>query len=486
MISDRSTMSHRVERLLTWIPVRLRSGWTVVGVIALIVLAVWLPDIDLALGDSDDGRILARFGLQARNFWEDPSASGYGASMAPYGAATNYAHHPPLMNFVQVSSVGLFGEGVVSLRLFGFLIGAATVVFMAALLRIRDVAWGPTLLAVGAMSVTGFFFVYMRQGGGFSLIVAATAMVSYLRERQEPPTWMLAASGALAMFTAMQSWVSMAVMAMLILWLFARHRLAPVTWWVAFGGLAGVLITVLWILNATDLSELTSQLETRTDSAEFTFGEFVGRQWDFAGRLTPGWFRILALPALVAGFADRRTRLPMTIMLGVAASWTFGLQQGAWIHLLWNLGWVAPITIGLAALLDYMRRLVPRHIGILAAAIGAIVLAVTLQGVATGTIHDRFLEEPAQAGAIFSDREPLPNTRAVWVAPGISAARWVSYYWDVPVRTLQERNLVDLGAEDFVLVNVSRGAALVPASVIESAVDRRGPYVLIPATALMP
>ena len=113
--------------------------------IALLVLASWVPDADLPLGDSDDGRILGRFGLQARNFWEEgPSASGFGSSMAPYGAAINYAHHPPLMNFVQIASVGVFGERVVSLRILGFALGAATVAAMAALLRTPGMAWGPT------------------------------------------------------------------------------------------------------------------------------------------------------------------------------------------------------------------------------------------------------------------------------------------------------------------------------------------------------
>ena len=62
------TMTDRMDRLRLLTPPRLRSGWTIVAVIALLVLASWIPDADLPLGDSDDGRILGRFGLQARNF----------------------------------------------------------------------------------------------------------------------------------------------------------------------------------------------------------------------------------------------------------------------------------------------------------------------------------------------------------------------------------------------------------------------------------
>lgn len=49
------------------------------------MLVAWLPDLNLALGDSDDGRLLARFGMAARNFWEiGPVESGFGARVDPY------------------------------------------------------------------------------------------------------------------------------------------------------------------------------------------------------------------------------------------------------------------------------------------------------------------------------------------------------------------------------------------------------------------
>ncbi len=456
--------------------------------IALIVLATWIPDADLPLGDSDDGRILGRFGLQARNFWEDgPAASGYGSSMAPYGAAINYAHHPPLMNFVQIASVGVFGQNVVSLRVLTFLLGAATVPAMAALLRSRGLAWGPTVLAVAAMAATGFFFVYMRQGGGFSLIVAATAMVAYLRDREgEVPWWGAAGAAALAAATAMQSWIAMAAMGLLILWLFAGKRLAPITWWVALGGLAGVAISAGWILNATDLSELTGQVETRTDTAAFGLGEFLSRQWEFAGRLTPGWFRWLAIPALIAGLVDKRTRVPTAITLGVAAAWTFGLQEGAWVHVLWNLPWVAPVTIGLAVIFDTVRQRLPSSARPLAAAVAGLVVLVSWWGLLSGPTRDTFLADPARAGEIFAERQPEAGTTWVWITPGVSTARWISYYWDLPVRTLQEQNLTDLGPSDFVLVNIDRIPDYVPDVAFEQAVEINGRYALLPAAVVQP
>lgn len=473
-----------MDRLLDRIPARVRSGWTVVGLIALVVLAVWIPDIDLALGDSDDGRILARFGLQARNFYESPSNSGFGASMAPYGGGANYAHHPPLLNFAHIISVGVVGESVIALRLWGFLVGAATVGFMAALLRVRGLAWGSTLLAVGAMASTGFFFVYMRQGGGFSLIVAFAAAVAYLRERSDPPRWMLASAGALAMATAMQSWLAMAAAGLLIVWLFAEHRFAPVTWWVAGGGLLGVVITAGWILNATDLAELGGQVETRTDTANFTFSEFTTRQWRFAQRLTPIWLQILMLPALVVGLIDRRTRVPLVITLGVAAAWTFGLQEGAWVHVLWNLPWLAPITIGLAAVFDKARDRIPTGVGAAVGLLAAVVLLGTLWGVSTGRTHTVFLDRPAQAGELLDANEPADGARWAWVAPGVNTPRWVSYYWDLPVRTLTEALLDDLQPDDLVLVNKARVPEHIPAAAVAAAVDETQRYALVSGAAI--
>ena len=129
------------------------------ALLCVVVLAVWLPDFDLPLGNSDDGRLVARPGLQARNFWElGPLESGFGARTDPYVrtgfdveprsappiAAVSYAHHPPLPTLVAAASVGMLGDNLAALRIVAFCIGAATVAFMAALLRGCGLCWGPT------------------------------------------------------------------------------------------------------------------------------------------------------------------------------------------------------------------------------------------------------------------------------------------------------------------------------------------------------
>lgn len=491
------------------IPPRLRSGWTAAVAIAAAVLLLWLPDLNLPLGDSDDGRILARYGLQARNYWElGPSASDFGARVEPFirsgfevapgetppDAAVTYAHHPPLQVFVTVASVGLLGDNPTALRLAGFAIGAATVLLMVALLRGRGLEWGPVLLAAAAMAATGFFYIYGRLGVGFSLVVAAVALVAHLRDAPRPSRKLLAAGAAVAALAAMQSWIAMAAVGLLVLWLWITvGAKSAALRWVAAGALLGAVVTAAWILNATGPGELSDQVVTRTDPSVGGFSDFLSRQWRFASYFTPTWLRWLAAPALIAGLADRRTRLAVAVTLAVAAAWTFGLRQGAWVHVLWNFPWLAPVTIGLAALADAARRLI-RGRGRLAAAAGiaaAALIAVTAFRTVTGETRAAYLTDPAAAGSVVEQAAeaaapgsaPFPGR--FWVAGGVTTPRWVSYYLDVPVWTLDR--LDDLASGDMVLVRLDR----LPGFLTDRVPPRPAPgeiaegrYRLIPARTL--
>ena len=477
---ERTALEQARGRMPPW----LRSGWTAVGLICLTVLALWLPDLNLPLGNSDDGRILGRFGLQARNFWElGPGPSRFGALLEPFvraefdvaphaeppRAAVTYAHHPPLQLFFSIASFGVLGDSPAALRVTGFVMGSATIAFMASLLRIRGLPWGPILLALAAMASTGFFYVYARIGVGFSLLIAATAMVAWLREAERPSVLVLAGAAAVSALTAMQSWIAMAAMGPLVLWLFAggtrrRRRLVAGRRWltagwspaliaVAAGAALGAALTAAWLANATDWSELADRVAFRTgndvdtaaQTARFTWAEFLQRQWGFAGEelLAPVWLRVLLLPALIAGLADRRTRVPTAITLAAAAGLTFGFQQGAWIHRLWNFPWLAPATIGLGAAADFVRRRIPRSWRRPAGALAAAVAVATLLAVMTGSTRVRYLTDPADAGAVLEQARGTDEALAaerIWVTRHLPTPRWVSYYLDLPVWTLSTAN----------------------------------------------
>lgn len=538
---------------------RLCSGWTVVALICIGVFALWAPDLDLPLGNSDDGRIFGRAGIQARNFWDlGPVESRFGARTDPFIRAeyevppraeppleaVTYAHHPPLKQFLTIASVGAFGDSPAAVRITDFLLGVATVAFLAAVLRAVGMSWGPTLLAVLAMVSTGFFWVYARMGISFSMILALTAAIAWLRQAAHPPRWALVGAGVLAALTAMHSWIAVASLALLLPWLFwgtlQRRRwvtdVAAVNTWpdgtthtvleerrsdttreagvadwirlgwspalaaVTAGAMLGGLLTAAWLLNATDISELSERVAFRTgndvstaaEQAQFTFGEFLRRQWTFAGHelLTSWWLRLLFLPALIAGLVDRRTRGPVVVTLAVAMSLTFALQQGAWIHRLWNFPWVAPTSIGIAALADWVRRLLRGRSARLRVPLGAAAAAVTLVTLAfvvTGSTRSFYLEHPADAGAVLEQAQGDPRlgeAELVWFTSGIWTPRWMSYYLDLPVWMLDESTLGHVAATDVILVRNDRVPTFVPPESMAEPLAAGDDYTLISAAAL--
>ena len=519
---------------------RLFSGWTAVIAISLAVLALWAPDLDLPLGNSDDGRIFGRAGLQARNFWEmGPVESRFGAVMDPYiraeydvpprteppPAAVTYAHHPPLRLFITIAAVGVLGDNLPALRITDFLIGAGTIALMAAVLRVVGVSWGPTLLAVMVMASTGFFYVFARHGISFSLLLALTAAVAKLRQIEQPPRWALAGAAALAALTALHSWIAIASLGVLLPWLFAgtvqrrrkdgepgaapirsvgqlvRAGWSPALSAVAAGAVAGGLLTAAWLLNATDVAELSERIAFRTgtdvstaiEQRNFSLGEFLARQWRFASHelTTSWWLRLLLVPALAAAFVDRRTRGPALVTLAVAASLTFVFQQGAWIHRLWNFPWLAPTVIGLAALADAGRRMLRGPAARLRWPLGLAAAAVpiaTMVLVVTGPTRDFYLTDPADAGAIVEEAlaaDPgIADADLVWITAGLSTARWASYYLDLPVWSLDESRLDDVVASDLILLRNDRIPDFVPERALERALAVGESYTLITAEGL--
>ncbi|WP_419945117.1 hypothetical protein [Candidatus Poriferisodalis sp.] len=521
---------------------RLWSGWTVVALICIGLFALWAPDLDLPLGNSDDGRIFGRAGIQARNFWDlGPIESSLGARTDPFiraefevpprteppTEAVTYAHHPPLKQFLTIASVGAFGDSPAAVRITDFLLGVATVAFLAAVLRAVGMSWGPTLIAVLVMVSTGFFYVYARMGISFSLLLALTAAIAWLRQTTHPSRWALAGAGVLAALTAMHSWIAIASLGLLLPWLFIgtiqRRRREAHSWhsmrtsprglsgWIRLGwspgltavvtgAVAGGLLTAGWLLNATDISELSERVAFRTgndvstaaEQAQFTFGEFLQRQWSFAGHhlLASWWLRLLFFPALIAAFLDRRTRGPALVTLAVAASLTFALQQGAWIHRLWNFPWVAPTAIGVAALADAVRRGLRGWAARLRLPLGmaaAAVALVTLGFVVTGSTRDFYLDRPADAGAVLArarDAPDIAEAELVWFTEGIWTPRWIAYYLDRPAWMLDETTLDDVAPTDVILVRNDRVPDFVPPSALDEPLAAGGEYTLITAAAM--
>ena len=379
------------------------------------------------------------------------------------------------------------------------------------------------------MASTGFYYVYARISVSFSLQVAAIAAVSWALRRANPRSRDTLVVAGFAALAAMQSWIGIAAMGLVMLWLLAsgrghgdeppsggsgrsasatvaaRPRKLPWSWpsghqkrllaAVAAGTALGAGVTALWMLSAAGVEDLANQVAIRTGNEvggtsgpTFTFGEFLARQWRFATEemLVPVWLRVLLVPCLLAGLIDRRTRAPTAITLAVAAALTFGVQQGAWVHRLWNFPWLAPVTIGFAALADWIRRPMPRRWRPLPAALAAMVIAGTLVAVASGSTRQRYITDPADAGAVLEQVGRLPGSALAWAVPPVTSPTWVSYYLQTRVLRLNEDNLDDLDESDVVVLRADRVPDFFPEGALSDPLAAHNDFLVISASKLLP
>ena len=130
----------------------------------------------------------------------------------------------------------------------------------------------------------------------------------------------------------------------------------------------------------------------------------------------------------------------------------------------------APVTIGLASLLDAARRMAPARLRALAALAAAAVIGATLLAVVAGGTRDRYIANPARLGEALEQVAATPEARRAelaWTGPGLRAPRWASYYLDVPVWDLEESRLPELADSDLVIVRASRTPDFFPADALE-------------------
>jgi hypothetical protein len=446
----------------------------------LVVLATWLPDLASPLGNSHEGRILGRLGLHLANFWEDGAGSSRLASdLRPY-APEYYAHHPPLVNAVQVGISGIFGQGESQLRVFGYFSGFASIISMAALMRALRIRWGALLIALGVMAATNFFWVYGRLGAGYWLIVALAALSVRLRNTEDPPTWLMAATVVAGFATAMLSWPGVIAAALLGLWLLKGRGFDRPTVYVGLAMVLGVILDFAWILYATEPTELAEHTANRTTGLGFTIGEFFVRQWRWLTELLPSWYLVLAIPALGFALLDRRTRFPAGLLLAITVGWTFGIPDGAYVHDFWNLMLLAPVSLGVAVLFDRLFERTSTGIRlVLGLAIAALLLA-GFAGIVRGPVGQVYFDDPQVAGELLEETRPAPDQQVIWVTDGIPTPRWASWYWGLPPRTLTAEELAaQPDSRDLVLVRLDRLPDWIPATVEQSAVVVEGSYALV-------
>lgn len=456
-----------------------RWGWFGVAAITAMVAVSWAPQLALPFGDNHFGRIFARHALHLKNFQEKGLVdSGFTADWSPYTTA-GYAHHPPLLNMLDVLFGLLPGVGAYEILIGPYLLGLLMVPAAAALLRGFGIGWLATLVSIGVMVATGFFWLYSPLMFDMSLILGLSAAIVRLRQQPEPSRRLVVVACVFAVLATLASWPGVALSAVLGLWLLAARRFDRPTIAVGASMVLGVAVSMAFVVGVSGMEIISSQTEYRTAGGDFTAREFLARQYRFAETLLPIWYFVLLPLGVVAGLLARRTRFFVALATAFAAGWVILLNNGSFIHDYWAYPVLIPGVVGMGVLADWIGKRLPTRIfagSVLAAGLG---LAVAFGSIAYGQTARNAVYRPAEAGRLIADNPPNPGQEYVW-SPGISAPRWIAYYWDLPPRTLDQQTLIDQAKpDDLVLIRLDRRPAWIPQPAVEEPVAREGRYVLI-------
>jgi hypothetical protein len=463
---------------------RERAGWLVVAGLTAVVAASWAPLLTTRFGNNHWGRVQGRYALQLRNLHElGLTGSEFGADWSPY-TASPYAHHPPLPNLLAALFGLLPGEPEWQVRLGPYLLALLAIPAAAALLRGFAIRWGPTLLAVGLMVVTGFFWVYAPLMFDLGLILALSAAVAHLRRHPAPPGWLVVAGCGLAVLASLGSWPGIAFAAALGLWLFAARRLDRVTVAVGASMVLGAAVSLAYMVGIHGISGLSDQTELRTAGGGFTAIEFAARMEQWLSSLLPVWYLALFPFAIAAGLLDRRTRLYTAGSAALAAGWVLVLNNGAYVHDYWLFLVLVPGLAGTGALLDGLARRLPGRHAQATAGAAAVGLAVGFAVMVFGSTGQTYLHRPADAGRLVADNLPADSQQYAWHA-GVAAPRWLAYYWDRPPRNIDVERLTEQAApSDLVLVDLDRPPDWLPDPAAAQPVASQGRYALFRAEDL--
>ncbi|MEN3610416.1 hypothetical protein AAH979_12770 [Plantactinospora sp. ZYX-F-223] len=481
-----------------------RWGWAGVAAITCLVAVTWIPLLGMPFGDNHPGRIIGRYALQLRNLHEQGIlGSHFGADWLPY-ASTPYAHHPPLFNLLTALTGLLPGDGEYQVWLPAYLLALLIIPAGAALLRGLGLHWSATLLALGLMVATPFYWIYGPLMFDLGPILALSALVVRLRARPDPARRLVAGACVAALLTTLVSWPGVGFAAVLGLWLLAARRVDRVTVLVGASMLAGVAISLAFVVGVTGMHMLGGQAELRSTGGGYTVRQFLRRQWRYAYDLLPLWY-LGALPiGAVVGLLDRRTRVYLAMAVAFTGAWILGLSNGAFVHSYWSYPMLVVGLVGMGVLLDRLaarltgrtagdgldvsgradgldgytrkdefggrpedggdlrpaderiagmpaavrrfvrtrRRLAGRRVRVTAAALVGTALGAYLGMLVLGPDRQRLLDEPAQAGRLVARHPPPAGQRYAWVAgTGATSPRWLAYYWRLKPRLLTAATL---------------------------------------------
>jgi hypothetical protein len=278
---------------------------------------------------------------------------------------------------------------------------------------------------------------------------------------------------------------------LLWLWLLRRRGLDRTVVVVGAGMAVGALVVLAWVTQGGGVAELSDHAGTRV-GFDWTLREFLERQWMFARRLLPAWYLVLAVPALVAGLADARSRFLTAVLTSMVVVFAVVPADNAWVHDYWNFPALMALFPGFAALaeragcaLSGMRRgradgsTTGLRRGVAEGAV-AVLLALALVGLSPGGIHDRYFGAPAEAGLLVEAIGPADGQTTVWHTAQVPWPTWISRAWGLaPSVVASPDDVATVADSDRVVIRLDLLPAFLDGSVGEDALAIRGTYAVV-------
>ena len=162
-------------------------------------------------------------------------------------------------------------------------------------------------------------------------------------------------------FAVASSWHGVFLFPFLWFQTWRRRKLDQLTFSLLGASILGGLVILLWVSQGGGLSELGGHIGERVER-DWTWNQFIERQWDFAQALLPIWYTVLALPALVVGLVDSRTRFLTTSLISMVLVFALVPSNGAWIHDYWNFPILLTLFPGFAVMSEWIFSFIKEKI----------------------------------------------------------------------------------------------------------------------------
>ena len=458
-----------------------------VSMIALFLLVSWFPAFGIPLGDSHEGRVLGQFSLHMKNFWSmGVIDSSFGASWEPF-SDTPYTHHPPILTFLHIVFSAIFGEGLKQIKLISYLAGVLTIPAIFAMGKNLAISPKAVAISILILTTTPWWWVYGRLGLGF---LPNVLMIGTIWAAAKNPSKRKTTLAALSTFLAVAaSWHGVFLMPFLWFQTWRRRKFDQLTLSLLAAGALGGLLILLWVSQGGGFGELGDHIGERVER-DWTWSQFIQRQWDFAKTLLPLWYVILAIPSLLAGLIDSRTRFLTTSLIAMVLVFAVVPSNGAWIHDYWNFPILLALFPGFAVMSEWLVSFLQEKIASekikKSTSIklgGFTVLAATLIFVLQPSdLHKTYFDKGSDAGELIASIQLSNEQKTAWHLPQVPWPTWVSNKWNVTTTSLS--NAQDLGtvpSDDIVLFRTDRIPDWLQKEVAFAADKQKGRYATIKA-----